>query len=311
MVSGMLFISPWLLGFLGLVVYPFVTSLWWSFCDYDLLSAPKYVGAVHYRRLATELIQGEGFGRALWNTCYYAALAVPLSIALAVALAVVLSWNVRGKSVYRTLCFLPTVVPVVAMSILWIWLLDPADGIVNHMLTWVGVPAASAPQWLSDYREAAWLPAWFAGNGGFGSKDALVLMAMWGVGNFMVIYMAALVDIPDSLHEAAMLDGATRARRFWNVTLPMLTPVILFNLVTGLIRSVQAFTQMYIVSEGTGAPQQSTLVLSLHMFLAAFQDLNMGYTSAMAWIVFVLLVVATWAVLRSSKSWVHYPGSVG
>ena len=305
-----MFISPWLLGFLALVVYPFVTSLVWSFCDYDLLSAPKYVGDVHYRRLAAEIVSGEGFGRALWNTFYYAALAVPLSIALAVALAVILSWNVRGKSVYRTLCFIPSVVPIVAMSILWIWLLDPADGIVNHALSWLGVSSSNAPKWLADYREAAWLPAWFRGDGGFGSKDALILMAMWGVGNFMVIYMAALVDVPDSLHEAAMLDGASRLRRFVSVTLPMLTPVILFNLVTGMIRSVQAFTQMYLVSEGTGAPQQSTLVLSLHMFLAAFQDLNMGYASAMAWIVFVILVAVTWALLRWSKSWVHYPESV-
>ena len=200
------------------MVYPFVTSLWWSFCDYDLLAAPEYVGATHYRRLATEIVHGQGFGKALWNTFYYAALAVPLSIALAVLLAVMLSWNVRGRSVYRTLCFMPSVVPVVAMSILWIWLLDPADGIVNHVLSWLGVPAANAPKWLADYREAAWLPAWFRGDGGFGSKDALVLMAMWGVGNFMVIYMAALVDIPAALHEAAMLDGASRLRRF--LTLP-------------------------------------------------------------------------------------------
>ena len=168
--AGLAFITPWLVGFCALVLFPFVISLWWSFCEYDLLSPPKFVGDQHYRRLAAEIISGTGFGRALWNTLYYAALAVPLSIALAIALAVILSWNVRGKGVYRTLCFMPSVVPVVAMSILWIWLLDPADGIVNHMLSYLGVSAASAPNWLADYREAAWLPAWIRGDGG-GVRD--------------------------------------------------------------------------------------------------------------------------------------------
>ncbi len=300
------FVAPWLVGFLALYGFPFAASFAWSFCQYDLLSPPRWVGSEHYRRLARELVSGEGFGLACWNTFYYAALSVPLSIVLGIVLAIVLSWNVRGRSVFRTLCYVPAVVPTVAAAILWMWLLDPADGLVNRMLALVG---CAGQGWFADYREAAWIPAWMGGDGGFGAKDALVLMAVWGVGNLVVIYQAALSEIPAALHEAAMLDGAGRSRRFFYVTLPHLTPVILFNLITGLIQSVQAFTQMYLVSEGTGAPRQSTLVLSLHVFLSAFQDLDMGYASAMAWIMFVSLLWITWLLIRWSQSWVYYPRS--
>lgn len=300
------FVTPWLLGFLALYLFPFAASLAWSFCEYDLLSAPRLVGAMHYRKLAYELVHREGFGIACWNTLYYAALSVPLSILVGLGLAIVLSWNVRGRALYRTLCYAPAVVPTVAAAILWMWLLDPVDGVVNRVLNVCGLPSQG---WFSDFREAAWLPSWTGGQGGFGAKDALILMSVWGVGNLAVIYLAALSDIPTRLYEAAMLDGAGRVRRFCHVTLPHLTPVILFNVITGLIQSVQAFTQMYIVSEGTGAPRQSTLVLSLHLFLSAFQDLDMGYASAMAWIMFVTLLLATWLLIRGSRSWVYYPSS--
>ncbi len=304
--TGWLFVSPWVMGFLLLFAYPFAASLYWSFCEYDLLSPPRFVGVEHYARLAQELRTGEGFGRAVWNTAYYGLVSVPLSIAVGIGLAIVLSWRIRGQAVFRTLCFLPSVVPVVASSVLWIWLLDPQRGLVNHCLAWLGL---EGPQWLNSAREAAWLPAWWAGDGGFGSKDALVLMAVWAVGNFMIIYLAAIADIPDELYEAAELDGAGHARRLWHVTLPLLTPVILFNLIMGVIQSVQAFTQIYIVSEGTGAPEQSTLMLSLHLFLSAFQDLDMGYASAMAWLLFVFLLVTTMALFWSSRHWVHYQGA--
>jgi multiple sugar transport system permease protein len=298
------FVGPWIVGFLCLYVYPFAMSLWWSFCEYDLLSSPRFVGTVHYRRLASEFIAADGFGRACWNTFYYAVLAVPLSIVAGISLALMLSWPIRGRGILRTMCYVPTVVPTVAVAILWMWMLDPAEGIVNRVLSILGIP----PQgWFADFREAAWVPDWLSGHGGFGSKDALVMMAVWGGGNLMVIYMAALTQIPSALYEAAVLDGAGRIRRFLFVTLPHLTPVILFNLITGLVQSVQAFTQMYIVSEGTGAPRQSTLVLSMHIFLSAFQDLDMGYASAMAWILFVLLMLATWLLMRWSQSWVFYP----
>jgi multiple sugar transport system permease protein len=296
-----------LVGFVGLVLYPFVATLYWSFCRYDLLSPPRFVGGANYRRLAEELIAGERFGQAVFNTGYYALVGVPLSIALGVALAVMLSWNVRGRAVYRTLFFLPSVVPVVAASVLWMWLLDPRDGLVNTVLSWLGLPG---PAWFNGPREALWPPGWWRGTAQLGSKDALVLMSLWGVGSFMIIYLAALGDIPPQLYEAAELDGAGPLRRFRHVTLPMLSPVIFFNLVMGLIHAVQAFTQIYIVSDGQGDPSGSALVLSLHLFLSAFKDLDMGYASAMAWTLFVIVLVVTAALFRSSRRWVYYQGGV-
>lgn len=300
------FIGPWLVGFVALVGYPFCASLIWSFERYDMLTPAEPAGLANYRRLADELWTGQRFGQAVWNTAYFALTSVPLSIALGVGLAVMLSWNVRGRALYRTLFFLPSVVPAVASSILWMWLLNPQAGLVNYVLTSLGLPA---PGWFNSTAEAAWPPGWLTGHGGLGSKDALVLMSLWGVGNFMVIYLAALGDIPPQLYEAAELDGAGAWRRFWHITLPMLSPVIFFNLVMGLIHAVQAFTQVYIVSEGQGAPAGSTLMLSLYIFLSAFKYLEMGYASAIAWSLFVLVVLVTVALFRSSRYWVHYQGA--
>ncbi len=300
---GPLFVSPWLIGFLLLILYPFAASFYWSLCHYDLLSPPRFVGLENYRRLADEAVSGGRFGQAMWNTAYFALLSVPLSIFVGVSLAVMLSWKVRGQAIYRTLFFLPSVVPVVAASVLWMWLLDPRDGIVNEGLGWLGI---SGPLWFKGATEAAAPPSWFD----FGSKDALVLMAVWASGNMMVIYLAAMGDIPTQLYEAAELDGAGRVRRFLHVTLPMLSPVIFFNLVMGLIQSVQAFTQVYLVSEGTGEPAGWSLMLSLHLFLAAFQDLDMGYASAMAWLLFVVLLVVTAVLFRTARHWVHYQGAL-
>ena len=304
--TALVFLAPWLVGLVALVVYPFVASLVWSFTRYDMLSAPRYVGAENYERLAAEVWTGQRFGQAVWNTAYYAVLSVPMSIVLGIVLAVMLSWNVRGRAIYRTVFFLPSVVPAVAASILWMWLLNPQSGLVNYLLSQVGLPG---PGWFNSTAEAAWLPGWFAGGGGVGSKDALVLMSLWGVGNFMIIYLAALGDIPASLYEAAELDGAGSLRRFWHITLPMLSPVIFFNLVMGLIHAVQAFTQVYIVSEGAGAPAGSMLVLSLYIFLSAFKYLEMGYASAVAWTLLVLTMLATMGLFRASRRWVYYQGT--
>ncbi len=298
------FLFPWLVGFATLIVYPFFASLLWSFTRFDMLSPPRYVGSENYHRLAEELLTGGKFGVALYNTAYYALTSVPLSIVLGVGLATMLSWRVRGQAVFRTLFFLPSVMPVVAVAVLWMWLLDPTDGLVNYVLRSVGLPG---PNWFKEGEyEAAWIPGWFTGQNGFGAKDALVLMSLWGVGNFMIIYLAAMGDIPRQLYEAAELDGAGRVRRFWHITLPMLSPIIFFNLVMGLIQSVQAFTQVYLVSEGRGAPGDSLLMLSLHLFLAAFSNLEMGYASAMAWLLFVALLLVTGLLFRTARHWVFY-----
>ena len=297
-------LGPWLLGFAVLTLYPFIASLYWSFCRYDLLGEPHWIGLANYKRLATELVDGGPFARALGNTVYYATVSVSLSVVLGITLALMLSWQVRGRAVFRTLCYLPAVVPTVAAAVLWMWLLDPQQGLVNGTLESVGLPAQG---WFKSTSSAAWPPSWSAGHDGqvFGSKDGLVLLSLWGVGNLMVIYLAALGDIPHELYEAAELDGAGRIRRFWHVTLPLLTPVVFFNVVMGLIQAVQAFTQIYLVSDGQGDPAGSALTLSLHLFLSAFKDLDMGYASAMAWMLFVLVTMVTIWLFRTSRHWVH------
>lgn len=303
------YLAPWLLGFVTLTVYPFAASLYWSFCRYDLLTEPRWVGPDNYARLADELWNGGPFGRALWNAAYYAAVSVPLSVALGLGLAALLSQNVRGASIYRALWFLPSVVPVVVTAVLWAWLLDPQQGMVNALLGG-GLPSGGIAQgWFNSTAEGLWPPSWpERGAAVLGSKDALVLMSLWGVGNFMVIYLAAIGDVPASLHEAAKLDGAGPLRRFRSVTLPLLTPVIFFNVVMSTIQAAQAFTQVYLISDGTGDPAGSTLLLSLHLFLAAFRDLEMGYASAMAWVLFVLVMAVTAWLFRTSRHWVHDGG---
>ncbi len=309
--AGFWFSLPWWIGFLALFLWPFVASLYWSLCDYDLLNRPTWVGAENYQRLAADLRDQKDFGLAVANTAYYALLSVPLSIVLGVALAILLSTRVRGQAIFRTLVYLPSVIPVVAASVLWLWLLDPDDGLINWLLSWVGMPPQN---WLNQSRSAfsldglAAIQAWWEGKPLklFGSKDALVLMSLWGVGNFVVIYLAAITDIPRSLYEAAELDGAGTWHKIRHITIPMLSPVIFFNLVMGLIRSVQAFTSVYILSEGTGEPGGSLMMISLQLFLTAFSDLEMGYASAMALVLFVALAVATAMLFRTSRSWVYY-----
>ena len=280
---GWLFISPWLLGFLVFSAVPFIGSLYLSFCRYDILSSPRWVGLTNFRQL---FFHDPLFWKALYNTLLYTVFAVPLSIVTGVALALLLNANVRGISLYRTIFFLPSIVPMVATSILWIWILNPQIGLINTLLAQIGI---SGPPWLAS---AAW------------SKPSLVIMAVWGVGGSMVIYLAGLKDIPVTLYEAAIVDGANRWHKMIHITLPMLTPVIFFNLVMGLIGSFQYFSQAYIMTRG--GPADSTLFYCLYLFNRAFLYLNMGYASAMAWILFALVLIVTIFVFRSHTKWVHY-----
>ena len=311
-ISGLVFASPWLVGFLILILLPFLASLILSFCRWDMINSPQWVGGENYRRIVTEFASNTGVATALCNTAYYSLLSVPMTIVLGVSLATMLSWKIRGQSIYRTIFFLPSMIPVVAVSVLWIWLFDPRAGLINFLIASIGLEPQNwlkQPDSAISFDGLSTIGDWFAGKAPlhlFGSKDTMVLMSMWGVGNFMIIYLAAIGDIPRSLYEAARIDGAGRIRRFVHVTLPMLSPVIFFNLVVGIIQSVQTFTSIYILSEGTGAPGESMLVLSLHLFLTAFADLQMGYASAVAWILFCLLLLATIGLFRSSRYWVHY-----
>jgi len=310
-IAGVGFTSPWLLGFALMFAWPFAASLYWSFCQFDIITPPKFVGLDNYRRLSAEIAGGRGAGKALLNTIYYSMLSVPLSVVLGVLLAVLLSVKVRGQAFFRTLIFLPSVIPIVASSVLWVWMLEPEGGLINMLISIVGIPPQN---WLNQARPAvgvagmAQIGNWISGGPLLlmGSKDALVLMTLWGVGNFVVIYLAAISDIPNSLYEAASIDGASGFRKLLHVTIPMLSPVIFFNLVMGLIRSVQTFTSIYVMSEGTGQPGESLMTVSLRLFISAFADFEMGYASAIAWIMFVGLMLCTVLLFRTSRQWVHY-----
>ena len=282
---GWLFIAPWLIGFILLTAVPFIASLYLSFCQYDVLTSPKWVGLENYRNL---LFNDSLFWKSIWNTFVYALFALPIGTVAGVALALLLSMDLRGMSIYRTAFFLPSIVPMVATSLLWMWLLNPQIGLINNILEMFGIVGKP---WLSS---AEW------------SKPALILMTVWGVGGSMVIYLAGIKDIPMSLHEAALVDGANTWQRTWHITLPMLTPVIFFNLIMGLIGTFQYFTQAFIMT--AGGPEDSTTFYCLYLFQRAFLYLNVGYSSAMAWILFVVVLAITTFLMKTHTKWVHYEG---
>lgn len=280
---GYAFISPWLLGFLLFVVGPFVASVYLSFTRYDVVSSPVWVGAANYQQLFTK---DPLFWKSLSVTLKYAAVAVPLGIISGVALALLLNTEIAGISVYRTIFFMPSIVPVVATSVVFVWILNPQIGLINSILRRLDI---IGPAWLQDSKWALW---------------SLVFMSLWGVGGSMIIYLAGLKDIPAHLYEAAMIDGAGIWQRTRHVTLPMMTPVIFFNLVMGTIGAFQYFTQAFVMTQG--GPEDSTMFYVLYLFNRAWRYLDMGYASAMAWILFVVVMVFTGAILKTQRRWVHY-----
>ncbi len=285
--NGLLFAAPWLVHLAVLIVYPIAASFYYSLCSYDALRPPRFIGVENYRLLFTE---DPLFWKSLWNTLYMVGVGLPVGMVVSLGIALLMNQKLKGMAFYRTLYYLPSITPVVATSILWFWLLNPQIGLVNSLLERVGVPG---PGWLAS-------PDW--------SKPALIVMGLWGAGGGMVIYLAGLQDVPQQLYEAASLDGAGRLAQFRHVTLPMLSPVILFNLIMGLIGGFQYFTQVYVVTKGSGNPQGSTLVYALHLFNSAFVDFRMGYACAMAWVLFLVTLVCALLVFRTSARWVYYGG---
>ena len=293
---GLFFISPWLAGFLFLTLYPMAASLYYSFTDYDVLRPPQWVGIQNYTVFLTE--DNLAF-TAIYNTLFYAVFSVPLGIVVAVSLALLLNARVKGLAVFRGVFFIPSIVPAVAASVLWVWLFSTRSGLINLGLQAVGLPRVA---WLSD-------PDW--------TKPALIIMSLWVVGGSVVIYLAGLQDIPQSLYEAAMIDGANVWQQISKITLPLLTPQIFFQLVLGLIGAFQVFVQAFILGAiGGGAlgmgseagPANSLLFYSLYLYFNAFRFFRMGYASAMAWMLFLITFASTLVVLRSSRRWVHYGG---
>ncbi|RYG33730.1 sugar ABC transporter permease [bacterium] len=281
--AGLAFLSPWIVGFLALQVWPFIGSAYLSLTSYDVVSAPRWVGVENYRTLISD---DPTFWASLWVTLRYAIVAVPLNVAAGVALALLLNAEVKGQAIFRTLFYIPSILPQVATAVLFGWLLNPELGLVNGILRLVGI---EGPAWLSD---KAWAP-W-----------TLVALAIWGVGGSMVIYLAGLKDVPTHLYEAAILDGAGPLARLRSVTLPMLSPVIFFNVVMGVIGSFQAFTEAYVMTKG--GPEGSTTFYSLYLFQRAWGTLDMGYACAMAWVLFVVIAATTALVFRGQKRWVNF-----
>jgi len=284
---GLAFISPWLVGFLALTLYPILASLYYSFCEYRVLSPPRWVGLRNYVELFSD---HDYFLPSLANTAFMF-LELPIALAISVAIALLLNQKLRGMALFRTLYYLPSVVPTVAASILWLWLLNPEYGLVNKTLDWLHIPTT---EWLQS-------PVW--------SKPAFIVLDLWMIGGGIVIYLAALQGVPEHLYEAAELDGASAWRKTWHITLPSISPVIFFNLILGIIGTFQYFTQAFLMTGvPPGGPANSTLFYALYLFQNAFTYFRMGYASAMAWVLFILTLGATLLVFRSSARWVYYEG---
>jgi multiple sugar transport system permease protein len=303
--AGYLFIVPWIFGFVVFTFGPMIASLYFSFTEYDIVSAPKWVGLANYMRafggvwgyLQTgdvRQLKDPVFWKSLQVTLYFAALSLPLNLLCSFCLAVLLNQKIFGLRIWRTIYFLPSIISGVAVTLLWLRILNPRMGILNPFLRDV-LGIANPPGWLQD-------PNW--------AVPALVLMGLWGVGGSMIIYLAGLQGISTDLYDAAHVDGANRWQTFWSVTFPMMTPVLFYNLVLGLIGTFQYFTEVYVATGGAGGPQRATMFYNLYLYQNAFKYFDMGYASTMAWILFVIVLCLTTLIFRSSDAWVYYEGQL-
>ncbi len=278
------FISPWILGFLGFFVYPLLLSLYYSFTEYNLLQPPKFVGLTNY----VNLTEDSHYLNAVGNTLYFVFFSVPLGVLTAFIIAFLLNQQLRLRVLLRMIFYIPIVVPISATAILWMWIFNSNWGLLNNLLALIGI---QGPSWLGS-------PTW--------SKPSLVIMQLWLVGGSVLIFLAALQDVPRALYDAAMVDGANAVRRVWHVTIPMVTPAILFSLLTGLIAAFQTFANAWIMTGG--GPIRSTEFYVLYLYENGFRFFRMGYASSMAWILFGAVVVVTVILFRTSARWVYYGG---
>ena len=317
---GYLFLSPWLVGFLGLMLLPMIASMLLSFCRWKGLDLAEleWVGTEHYaeafRGIATGARQDLGgeippgdpgdldVYLALKNTFYYTFLAVPLGLCASLAMALLLNQKLKGIGLFRTIFYMPHVLGGVATIMMWMWVFNPDFGLLNTALRAAAAPLIEWGWLAADWQPPGWLYSeqW--------SKPALVIMSVWGAGGAMLIFLAALQNVPEQLYEAARIDGAGRLARFRHVTVPQISPAIFFNLVMGIIGTFQVFNSAYIITGGTGGQGKSLLFYVLYLYTKAFVDFEMGYASALAWILFAIILVFTLLVVRSSSLWVYYEG---
>jgi multiple sugar transport system permease protein len=285
---GWLFASPWIIGFVLFTLGPMIASLALSFTQYSIASPPQWIGVDNYRRA----LSGEDslFWPSLGRTLLYALTVVPISLTGSLLLAVLLNQRLRGTTVFRTFFFMPSLVPVVASAVLWLWLFQPDFGAINGLLNQINI---NGPRWLADSQWA--LPS-------------LIIVALWGSigGATMVIFLAGLQGVPQELYEAAAIDGATATQRFWRITLPLISPTIFFNLVIGLIAALKVFAVAFVATRG--GPDYATWFFILHLYQTAFQYVEMGYASTLAWVFFLIVVTLTIFNVNISRRWVYYEG---
>jgi multiple sugar transport system permease protein len=281
---GLLFVSPWIIGFTVFTLLPSLASLYFSFCDYSVLNPPVFIGVANYTELATDSV----FWKSVWNTAVFAAIFIPLSTILAISLAVLLNTASHARGIFRAIFFLPSLVPLVALGILWRWILNGEYGILNWGLQALGLPMVN---WMGNPSTA---------------KLGLVIASLWTIGNAIIIYLAGLQEIPRHLYEAAIIDGAGPWQRLRHVTLPMLSPSIYFNVMMSLIGVMQIFALPYVMTDGAGGPLRSTTFYTMYLFDHAFGYLNMGYACAMAWVLFVIIATLTGIAHRLSKDSIVY-----
>lgn len=290
MLAGLAFISPWFIGFLIFTAGPMAISLGLSFTDYDVINPPRFIGLQNFERM----IADPRLGLSLWNSFFYAALHVPLALTTALMLAMILNRVGKAAGFFRTAFYLPSITPAVAIGTLWLWLLNPHIGLVNQGLRALGI---AGPGWTTD-------PNWI--------KPGIVLMSLWSVGSTVIIYLAALRNVPNELYEASHIDGASGWQQFRNVTLPLISGAIFFTVVVNTISSLQIFTEVYTMYFGnmnSGAASSAGLFYNIYLFRQAFEFLRMGYASAMAWLLFIIILILTIIQLRVSNRWVYYEGS--
>ncbi len=284
--DGLLLTSPFIVGLLFLWVGPMLYSSYLTLHDWSLITPPKYIGLGNFERLMDDPL----VAKVLVNTAYYTFVSVPLQLIVAFGLALMLNQNVRGQSIYRTVYYLPSITPAVAFAVVWIQILNPEFGLLNNVLGWFGIGPI---KWLFD-------PAY--------SKPAFILMSLWLTGFQMIIFLAGLQGVPKELSEAAAIDGANSWRRFWSITLPILSPVLFFNLVIGIIGSFQVFSGSFIMTKG--GPQDSTLFMVLYIYRNAFEYFKMGYAATLSWLLFVIIMSFTAVQFFFANRWVYYESKV-
>jgi multiple sugar transport system permease protein len=285
LVKGLLFVSPWLIGFLAFTVFPIIASLYYSFMQYDIIRPPRFIGLQNYVRMVTE---DKTFRLVLGNTLYFVIVGVPAGIVTAFLLASLLNNDMRARPLFRTIFFLPTLVPAVASAEVWRWVYNVRWGLINSALKSLGlsvIPFLAAPEW---------------------AKPSLIIIHCWEQGSAMVIFLAALQDVPRALYDAAVVDGANALQRFRHVTIPMCTPALLFVMLTSMIGMFQYFALGWLLTEG--GPNQSTEFYSLYLYRNGFVFFKMGYASALAWVLFLIIVASTVVMFRVTGRYVFYRG---